>query len=57
MFLGTTYVPCTYRLNGGLKGFKSLLITARLLQALSLQVSLEHLFQKSLVGTSWALEQ
>lgn len=54
MFPGNTH---TYRLTGGFKGFKSLLVTACLLQTLSLQVSLKHLFQKSLVGTSWALEQ
>lgn len=54
MFPGNTH---TYRLTGGFKGFKSLLITACLLQTLSLQVALKHLFQKSFVGTSWALEQ
>ena len=49
--------PVTYRVNSGFKGFKGLLVIAYLLQALSLQVSFNHLFQKSLVGTSWTLEQ
>lgn len=49
--------PVTYRVNSGFKGFKGLLVIACLLQALSLQVSFNHLFQKSLVGTSWTLEQ